>query len=51
MMRNRMKFKQISMGKAQDSSVSSDHGGKKKDKSWDKSNGRRCYRCGKFEHF
>lgn len=54
-MRSIMKFKQMSLGRAQDSgdssSDSSDDGGKEKSKSWDKSGGRRCYSCGKSGHF
>lgn len=55
MMRSRMKFKQMNLGRTEDSSDlssdSSDEGSKKKDKGRDKFSGRRCYSCGKSGHF
>lgn len=50
-MRSRMKFKQMNLGRAQDNGDSSDEGGKEKGKEWDKSSGKRCYSCGKNRHF
>jgi hypothetical protein len=55
MMRSRMKFKQMNLGRTQDgsdsSSDSSDEGSKKKGKGREKPSGRRYYSCGKFGHF
>ena len=55
MMRSRMKFKQMNLGRTQDgsdsSSDSSDEGSKKKGKGRDKSSGKRCCSCGKSGHF
>lgn len=55
MIRSRMKFKQMNLGRVQDnddsSSDSSDEGSRKKGKGWDKSSGRRCYSCGKTGQF